>query len=1114
MLGCRDAPKTLESPDPREEPSYHDRIGPKAMPHFNRGLALMELRRYHEAEQEFSLGMAMDATSVPLIMGKAIAGYFQGSLEPVIISLNALSKSRTDLASPFFVRGHSYLKLGRLDEAIESFRQALPLQPDEYSLPYSIGLAAKAKGDLKLAMLSLKKAVRLEPMSVGSWYSLGQLLLQLDRHEEGQEALARFELVKDELWRETFGFRYRGMGPLMRIPEPANPPSKMARKDIRLLAAVIPPKLEQLRSEVSLDHACSFGSGGLLFDINADGHTDYLEVKCDDASDGPPALLWLGTSDNKYRPGRFDTEITAKGMGAATADLDGDGVLEILVTHTDGLLVFAGSPTEGFRDRTEELGLTSDGWCTGVSAVDFNQDGLIDVHLSRMLDKDRLFMNTGSTFVDVSESSGLAARKNNSMGGLFTDLDGDTDLDYIATQIDGETQVYLNQRDGSFVPSSAAPIEKPPRNVVALTTADLNADGLLDLAFSSLGRPALTIRLADGRGRFLSDQALDEAIARSIPDDSCFGLAVSDLLRSSNPSLLVTTGSALYSVLPLDKSEPVRAIELPKEFPATGGLRGLISADINRDGSEDLLLTSAVGSSVLLNPKKGRSWLSLSLLGQLGSNPHGLGATVDARIGNTWQARQLGDGGGYLTGDPLDMTLSFGDESHLEFFRINWPSGVRQLRVELELPATKQFREKGLKASCPQLFTFNGSDYSYISDIIGASALGLPEAEGLGVSPDHDEYICFDDELLQAVDGTLRLRLIEPLQEILMMDRVKLFAVDHESDVEIVPRERYQFLPPRDKSELLSLADTQPVVKAVDDRGNNVTELLLELDGRAVDSFDLSRFPGFAQSHSLEIDLGVGEPGCPLLLVMDGWVQYASMTQMGLAGEHGLSPSGPSVEILEADGSWRMLSKDVGFPAGRPKTMVLDLGGQFKTENQRLRISSNLLIYWDRIRVNRDRDTAPANIKEARLLLAKLWISGYPLAGKAGNAEPLEYDGNHFRHHSEFIVAPGRYTRLGDVTELLEKADSKLVVSSHGEAIDLGFEALDEPEDGMNRTYCLLADGWMKDQNPETLGGQVVLPLPWRGMKRYPPEPDEIYPEELYEYQAKWNTRTLPESAP
>lgn len=120
MLGCRDAPKTLESPDPREEPSYHDRIGPKAMPHFNRGLALMELRRYHEAEQEFSLGMAMDATSVPLIMGKAIAGYFQGSLEPVIISLNALSKSRTDLASPGRRDEQNLLPSGRwLDEGPE-----------------------------------------------------------------------------------------------------------------------------------------------------------------------------------------------------------------------------------------------------------------------------------------------------------------------------------------------------------------------------------------------------------------------------------------------------------------------------------------------------------------------------------------------------------------------------------------------------------------------------------------------------------------------------------------------------------------------------------------------------------------------------------------------------------------------------------------------------------------------------------------------------------------------------------------------------------------------------------------------------------------------------------
>jgi hypothetical protein len=106
---------------------------------------------------------------------------------------------------------------------------------------------------------------------------------------------------------------------------------------------------------------------------------------------------------------------------------------------------------------------------------------------------------------------------------------------------------------------------------------------------------------------------------------------------------------------------------------------------------------------------------------------------------------------------------------------------------------------------------------------------------------------------------------------------------------------------------------------------------------------------------------------------------------------------------------------------------------------------------------------------------------------------------------------PGRYTREGDVATLLETADDLFVVSKPGDEIALSFEALPPPPPGRERTYLLLGDGFSKEMDINSASPDVVLPLPYHGMSRYP-YPDSERPRRLSRrdaLQARYNTRVV-----
>jgi len=117
------------------------------------------------------------------------------------------------------------------------------------------------------------------------------------------------------------------------------------------------------------------------------------------------------------------------------------------------------------------------------------------------------------------------------------------------------------------------------------------------------------------------------------------------------------------------------------------------------------------------------------------------------------------------------------------------------------------------------------------------------------------------------------------------------------------------------------------------------------------------------------------------------------------------------------------------------------------------------------------------------------------------------------RGESPWLPLPGRYTRYGDVRELLAEPDDRSVILAAGDEMALTFDAahLPPPPAGWVRTVFLESHGWDKDADRNTWAPHQVEPLPFRAMSGYPYGGDERFPDgPLHrEYRERWLTREV-----
>jgi hypothetical protein len=749
---------------------------------------------------------------------------------------------------------------------------------------------------------------------------------------------------------------------------------------------------------------------------------------------------------------------------------------------------FAAGASESFSGAARtELAAGADG--RDLTFVDRDHDGDLDLFWCWTTAGEpgggcALATNDGEGRFDVRASSEHGIGVGSASGPViiaFSDTDNDRDLDLLAADARG-VHLFSNQRDGSFdditEPAGLAGVMAGART---LMVSDLNKDGWMDLLVAGDAGARL---LVNRRGRFeppapltADGQATGAALVFDFDNDGFLDVTVSS---GSGPVVYHNRGADRW-----EQRGDLLTIEGLADDTAP-----LVAFDTDGDGDLDLVTADGTGEvSVLLNQGGNTNrWIDLDSRG-VGDNRFGIGAKVEVLAGALRQKFEVRR--------PVPVHAGLGGRERVQAVRYLWPSGVLQDEIDLGSDGTTEITQLDRKGtSCPLLYAWRDGGWHFVTDFLGGSAVGYQQAPGVFSIPDTDEYVRIEGGLAEDPEGRLRLRLNNQLEEVIWFDHVELVVVDHPQGTDVYPDERLMPGPPYPEFELFASSHVRPIVSArgVED-GSDLTELLRVSDRKFVDNFELLRPKGYAELHTLEMDLGPFPAHTRVVLLLDGWIDYADSSANVAASQAGHSLVPPRLHVADGRGGWTDASDGrMGFPAGLPKTMTADVTGLFPTPDHRVRIETNMRIYWDRVRVMIGGENTPLRVTRLKPEEAELRSGGFPRPTSPDGAPPSVYDADDVEASHTWKAHVGQYTGFGDVTALLDGIDDRFVTTRNGDEIELSFRSPGPVPAGSTRTYLLFADGFGKDMDPNSAVNDEVGPVPFHGMPGYPYPADVVPP--------------------
>ncbi len=563
-------------------------------------------------------------------------------------------------------------------------------------------------------------------------------------------------------------------------------------------------------------------------------------------------------------------------------------------------------------------------------------------------------------------------------------------------------------------------------------------------------------------------------------------LQAADIDQNSTLDLLYHSGDSVYWLDSLDKVTPVTGI---KGRAVVADLRndgrfeivaGVAALDFNGNGKTDIVNRAATGwvERINVTPLTNRV-LRVTLEGvkNIKTSP---GAEIELRVGGLYQ-KKLYDG--------FPIRFGVGKATQVDVVRITWPNGLIQNEMKQAVAKPWVYKEaQRLSGSCPIVWTFNGKEFEYVTDVLGVAPLGAAAGDGTFFTPDHDEYISISSEQLQPNErGKLEIRLTEELSEAAYFDQVRLLAVDHPVQTQIFSNEKWKS-PPFPEFRLFGVRQPIHASRVTDHLGNDVTRLVAARDRTYPNAYRRTT-AGVAEMHSLTLDFGKTAPKNNAILVLSGWVDWADGSTFLAAAQEGPGLQPPSLQVKNRKGEWVTVIEDMGMPSGKPKTMVVDLTGKFLSANREVRIVTNLCVYWDEIFLGEGSGAPEHKLTALLPTAASLQFRGFsPSVIHPERKQPEEFTYPDPEPTSLWNPTPGNYTRYGDVRELVSSIDDQLMVMGSGDELRLEFDPANLPplQQGWRRDYLLHVDGWAKDRDANTAYSQNVVPLPFHKMSGYP----------------------------
>ena len=1162
----------------------------------NLGVAYMNQQLFEKGLKSFQQAAEADPKLAIARLNQGIAYLNLQKVDEAKAAFEDVLKQDPKNATAWYGLGMLAKNSGEAAAAVDAFKHVIEIDPADADTWYFLGTAYGQAKQFPPAIEAFEHALKINPLHASAEFGLSRAYQQSTDVDQAREHLKKFQYITQNKIGAPMSLAYGEQGQYSRAVESPQAAMKApAQIKVRFVNATAEAGIAA--HAPTSDSGRGLGPGACFLDYDGDGLPDLF---LPDAGAGMRLYRNVGK-------GRFE-DVTEKAMldpklhavSCTAGDYDNDSAPDLAVGLPGRVLLLHNEKNGTFKDVTGESGIkgqivsdiSSLPVEPGLAFIDYDHDGDIDLYITADTTPrpwsegnpasqesgpaGRLWRNNGDhTFTDVTGAVGLAGSPDSTLA-IGTDYNNDRAVDLVVTGI--QPTIYENPREGHF-------IQKlfwkgyAPHPAIAVSVLDFDHDGWMDLAFTHTSAPGITLWRNNHAKSFEQVKLPETGWVRA------YGVAAFDYDNDGWVDLIAVGETKdgkgeirLFRNLGPDGFKDVTS-DVGLDKIELKDPRAIIIGDYDGDGATDLLITQNHGPAVLLRNEGGNQnhWLRLSLKG-LNDNKSAVGTKVEVFSGGNRQKFEIYGSNGYLGQNSADIIVGLGESKDADIVRMLWPTGVLQDEIQVVGDKQQNILEIDRRgSSCPTLFAWNGERYQFVADMLGAGVVGHWIAPGQRDIPRPVEFIKLNrnairekndesgvrprtSELskisLSAVHrqksdgGFLSFRFMEPLEEAVYLDQVRLMAVDHPADVDVYPNEYFASNPPYPPFKVVMSRDARPPAGAWDEHGHNLLPDLLAR--HYVGDFALTQFAGFAKPHSLTLDLGKAHNGGPLWLLMHGEIEYFSASSMYAASQAGLEPIAPYVEALDALGNWRRVISDMGFPAGGPRTMTADLTGKLPRGTRQIRITTNLQVYWDNILIDRTPQSAlggisrlagksaglvkDANAEEGReavarghmqsdvedrevrlttvpLVRADLEFHGYPFKIEGTPPGNVEYIYEKASATGPYTRPSGTYTRYGDVLPLLKTKDDKLAVFGSGDEVQLDFDPAHLPglPRGWVRDYFFAANGYEKDMDFYAAEGNYVAPLPFMSMGEYPYSARKSFPldDAHVNYLLEFNTRHM-----
>ncbi|HVO23554.1 MAG TPA: FG-GAP-like repeat-containing protein [Candidatus Margulisiibacteriota bacterium] len=1064
----------------------------------NWGILALRQRNFDAAAQRFTLALSFDKDDDRLYYLEGLLESDRGNSGQAITDLReAVKRNPRNLRATYLLASEIERQGGDQSDAQfeQLMQQLLAAQPDNLATLVELARIAAKQGDAT----TLRAAVAKLDAHSGGWPA--EVRQQVDalrgaaNGPEPHAAATRSIFLRNVLMRVP-EFRANLLDLKAQPGDEAQPFTHFVRLQTPVFALAAPDMgLNFVVQSLPQFAGASWSWIGAV-SLNGAGTPTPLAANAQEVRLATGAKLPFPGGKDAAKPGAD---------GVLPLDFNYDFKTDLVLAGAGGVRFFRQDSPSAFTDVTASTKLPAsilNAAYTGAWAVDIEADGDLDIVMGQASGVPVILRNNGDgTFAPIRPFTGVSGIQQFA----WADLNGDGNPDAALIDGPGHLHVFLNERSGNFreVPTALA-----ANAVRAIAVADADHSGPLALLVARTDGTVLAMNLPNENANWATSTL--QGVTIPVPLlNADLRLLVNDYDNNGAFDLLAASSSMVQPPVLWLQGDDGKFQQLGKTIASA---TSIATADLRGNGRLDLLALSPTGEALTATNLGTRSyhWQTIrprarQTTGDQRVNSFGIGGEIEIRSGLLPQKQSI---------TSPELHFGLGEQTGADVARIVWPNG--SVRAEFALKADQSIvTEQRLKGSCPFLFAWNGHAMQFVKDTVPwGAAIGLRiNAIGPARVAATEEWYKIGSDQLVPHDGFYDLRITGELWETYYYDALHLMTVDHPYGTEIFTDER--FVVPPVRLAVTAVQIPQPIIRATDDNGRDVTEILRAVDGQYLDTFGRGQYQGVTRDHYVEVDLPADLPSSgPLWLIATGWLHPSdSSLNIAMGQGHHEAPEPLSLEIADGHGGWRTARGNLGFPAGRNKTCLIDLTGLFAPgAPHTLRLRTNLEIYWDSIQWATGASSADLHITQLAPATADLHYRGYSVIHQANASSPEIPDYNQLASTTQiWRDLSGYYTRYGDVRELLAKPDDRYVIMNAGDELALRFAAPAPPPPGFVRDYVITGDGWIKDGDYNSTYSATVLPYPYHGRQIYDTPPTKLEEEWVYRHHPEdwqtWQTR-------